>query len=49
MIVAAIYQGNAYVWLLNDLEADPVALRVTWYEEWQQINVPVQITTTLGI
>lgn len=43
------FEGQDYTWYVEKLDAAPTAVRVTWYEKWQLLAVPVEIATPLGI
>ena len=43
------FEGHKYTWYVNETKTDPVTVRVTWYEKWERISVPIKISTPLGI
>lgn len=43
------FNGKKYTQYMEQPEAEPAAVRVTWYEKWQLITVPLKIETPLGI
>lgn len=45
----AKFEGREYFWHIPSLEAKTVTLRVHWYDSIEQIRVPLNVSTTLGI
>lgn len=43
------FDGKSHTHYLEKLEFQPKSLRVTWYEKWELITVPLEIETPLGI
>lgn len=43
------FDGRSYTQYMRSLDAQPDAVRVIWYEQWEQIIVPIEIETPLGI
>lgn len=43
------FDGRSYTQYMRKLDAQPDAIRVIWYEQWELIIVPIEIETPLGI
>ena len=43
------FQGRSFTWYVESLDAEPASVRVTWYEAWELVTVPLNILTPLGI
>jgi hypothetical protein len=44
-----MFDGKSHRYYLEKFRATPKSLRVTWYEQWERIKVPLKIETPLGI
>jgi hypothetical protein len=43
------FQGRSFTWFVESFESEPTSVRVTWYEAWERVTVPLKIVTPLGI
>ena len=43
------FDGKRYTEYMGELDAQPDAVRATWYEKWELITMPLKIETRLGI
>lgn len=48
-IQGMMFDGKNHRYYLEKLDATPKSVRVTWYERWERITVPLKIETPLGI
>jgi hypothetical protein len=48
-LTGMVFDGKSHTYYLEKLDFQPKSLRVTWYEKWELITVPLKIETPLGI
>ena len=48
-LTGMVFDGKSHTYYLEKLDSQPKSLRVTWYEKWELITVPLKIETPLGI